>query len=345
MRLQRIAFAAALAACIAAVAAHPTLVAGTSATRQAAGQPIPSSAAHLVTHSVESGGIERSYAVYLPDHREAGARGVVLDLHGSGSHPAQELIVSGLAAVAEERGLAVLLPVAVVPFPAGGHTWNVPREPGRPDDVGYLIDLLDDAALRYGLDTDRVWVTGFSGGARLASAFADRHPERVAALAAVGGLRAPAGDGEPVPVLAVHGTEDPINPYPGGGKAYWGYGVDRALAGWVARNRCSDRTGEGSVAPSVQRWIWRDCAGDSEVTLYRFDGGHVWPGSALPLPVERFGPAPRGFDATAAILDFFERHGLRSARVGSRPTRGGLTLARIARGRHPSRRTTPPAPG
>ena len=122
MRLQRIAFAAALAACIAASATHPTLVAGTSATRRAAGQPTPSSAAHLVTHSVESGGIERSYAVYLPDQREAGARGVVLDLHGSGSHPAQELIVSGLAAVAEERGLAVLLPATGGPSPSSPST-------------------------------------------------------------------------------------------------------------------------------------------------------------------------------------------------------------------------------
>ena len=275
----------------------------------AAGPPEPAGEG-LAFHSVVSEGVERAYAAYLPESPEPGPRPVVLDLHGTGSHPAQELAISGLAAPAEELGFAVLLPVAAVPHPRGGHTWNVPPDPEQPDDVRFLLDLLTDASRRHGLDVSRVWVTGFSGGARLASAFAGRHPDRVAALAAVGGLRAPGADGAPVPVLAVHGSRDPINPYDGGGEAYWGYGIDRALSGWVARNRCSEEAGEGAVAPAVQRQLWRDCAGDSEVALYRFEGGHVWPGSAVPLPAERFGPAPRGFDATAVLIEFFERHGL-----------------------------------
>jgi polyhydroxybutyrate depolymerase len=274
----------------------------------------PARPARLVTHEVESGGRPRTYAVYAPRRRD-GARPMpaVLDIHGTGSHPAQELSIDGLAAAAEERGFVVLLPVAVVPHPAGGSTWNVPPDPQLPDDERYLLDLLEDASRRHELDPSRVYVTGFSGGARLGSGFASRHADRVRALAVVGGLRASAGDGPPVPVLAFHGTGDPINPYAGGGPRYWGYGVERALTSWVERNRCREEHVEANVAPSVWKRKWSSCDGVTEVTLYRFDGGHVWPGSSFAFPVERFGPMPHGIDATTLVLDFFERHGLPAA--------------------------------
>lgn len=266
----------------------------------------------LATHAIESGGVERTYAAHVPEN-DAGAapRRLLLEIHGSGSDPEQQRHISGLAGRAGESGVIVLFPVAVVPGPAGA-TWNVPHEDGKPDDVRYLLDIVDDATRRYGADGTRVFVVGFSGGARLASELAARHGDRVAALAAVGGLRAPGTDGPPVPVIAFHGTSDPVNPWRGGGPAYWGYGVERAMEGWAERNGCTDLPWH-TVSPAVVRRACLDGEGSAPVVLYRFVGGHVWPGSAFPFSTDRFGTMPDELDATRLLIEFFERRGLRGS--------------------------------
>lgn len=86
----------------------------------------------------------------------------VVDFHGSGSNPKEELLVTGMARAAENRGFLPVMPVATVDFPLGGYTWNV-------DDVGFVPDILGDVGKNLCLDERRVVASGFSGGARLAS--------------------------------------------------------------------------------------------------------------------------------------------------------------------------------
>ena len=264
----------------------------------------------LSRHVVRSGGLDREYLLYLPP-ADLGEQTLplILDLHGSGSNPEQELQISGLAAAADERGYALALPFAVRPLPQGGYTWNVPADPQFPDDIRFLGDLLDQVTAAECIDPNRVYVTGFSGGARLGSAAACQLADRISALAAVGGLRAPEGCAGSVPVLGLHGTADPINPYSGGGREYWKYGIEQAFHAWGRENGCDAQPERERVEPDVERWSLPNCTGNAEVTLYRILGaGHVWPGSTFDLPEERFGPAPDTVDATAILLDFFERH-------------------------------------
>jgi polyhydroxybutyrate depolymerase len=255
-------------------------------------------------------GTSREYVVFVPDTCTPGRPWpVVIDLHGSGSHPREQLSITGMAAEAERRGLVILLPVAAAPMPGGGATWNVPPSGSGPDDVQFVSDALEDVAHRMPIDRSRVYVSGFSGGARLASAVASGLPQRIAAAGAIGGLRAPDGSGSPVPIIAWHGTADPINPYDGGGPAYWGTGVESAARAWAVRNRCQLEPASSHPAPGVLRFDYRGCARSSAVVLQRLDAsGHVWPGSAFPFPHARFGPTAHGVDTTRALLDFFESH-------------------------------------
>ncbi|HSO07428.1 MAG TPA: PHB depolymerase family esterase, partial [Pelomicrobium sp.] len=268
--------------------------------------------AGLASFTVESGGRERRYFLYVPPGYDgASPRPLVLDFHGSGSHPRQQLAIDGMARQADAQGFLVLLPEAAVPFPPGGHTWNAPPDPRLPDDVRFAEDALADAARRVCVDPARVYATGFSGGARLASELACARPDRIAALGAVGGLRAPQGCG-PVPVIAFHGTADRINPYVGGGPAYWGYGVDAAVRGWARANGCAASPVEAARGASVTARRYAQCDG-AAVAFYRVDGGgHTWPGSAFPFPPERFGATTREIDATAVMLEFFRAHGGRT---------------------------------
>jgi polyhydroxybutyrate depolymerase len=283
----------------------------TAARADAAACTRPTHAAGLTAYLIRSGASERHYMLFVPRSYDGSrAAPVVIDFHGSGSHPEEELRINGLQAAAEARGWIVVLPVAAVPYRLGGNTWNVPAEPGQPDDVRFARDTLDDAARRVCIDPTRVYASGFSGGARLATAVACALSDRIAALGAVGGLRAPESCARAVPVIAFHGTRDPINPYAGGGPAYWGYGVEQALRAWARQNRCGARR-EQRAAADVERVAYADCAGDARVVLYRFRGaGHTWPGSSFPFPAERFGATPRSVDATAVMLDFFGRHRL-----------------------------------
>lgn len=260
---------------------------------------------------IESGGLTRRYLVHAP-RRDDPARSapLIVDLHGSGSTPEEELAISGLAAASGAYGAIVVAPAAVMPRSGGGTAWNVPRDPAGADDVRFVIDMVADVVRRFCADAQRVFVTGFSGGARLASAVACDRTASIAALAAVGGLRPPAASCRGVvPVIAFHGTADRVNPYGGGGPVYWGTGVQQALAGWAARNRCASTAVRTSVPGGADRVVYGDCASGADVELYVLRGvGHVWPGSRLPLP-EALGPTS-SFGATATMLRFFERYGL-----------------------------------
>lgn len=284
----------------------------------------------LVWRSLQSGGEARRYAIYVPRaHAARDPLPVIVDLHGTGSHPEQELAVSGLARAADVRGFMVVMPAAVMPHPAGGAAWNVPPVPEGVDDVRFVADVIDDVVVNLRADPRRVYLTGFSGGARLACEVARRWPKRIAAVGAVGGLRAPRRAGPAVPVMAFHGTGDPVNPFGGGGPSYWIESVPAAFNAWVSLNRCGPGIDSVSVSAKVRR-LSAVCAGRRESLLYVLYGaGHVWPGSRFPFPPERFGAHSDAVDASALMLDFFERHVLPQA---SRPPRrdGG------AQGRRPS---------
>lgn len=259
-------------------------------------------------YRMRSGGVERRYVMYVPKDRAAGTSlPVVFDFHGSGSDPGEEMQISGLADAAERYGFLLLMPVAAVAMPGGGYTWNVPPDKQLPDDVLFAIDVLEHAAERVAIDRHRVYLTGFSGGARLASQVACAIPERIAAIGAVGGLRFPPNcDARPVPVVAFHGTGDPINPYAGGGAEYWGYGVEAAVSGWIGRNGCAAEPATTRLSGSVTALRYHDCRRGADVVLYRVEGGgHTWPGSAYPFPEERFGKTESGLDATERMLEFF----------------------------------------
>ncbi len=257
-------------------------------------------------HGLRSGGFDREYALYVPASYDGStAVPLVIDLHGSGSNPKQEAAISGSARAADARGFVVAYPIAAVPRPEGGFTWNVPPAPERPDDVAFVRDVLDDVAWQVNVDPARVWVLGLSGGGRLASQIACDLADRVGAVGVVGGLRHPDGCAprRAVPIVAFHGTADPVNPYGGGGPAYWGEGVDEALLEWADDRGCAGVVDSAAVADGVVR-VGRETCG---LVLYRLDGaGHTWPGTRFPFPVERFGDINRAIDATSTMLDLFD---------------------------------------
>jgi polyhydroxybutyrate depolymerase len=255
--------------------------------------------------AIESGGLSRRAVLYVPRSAGTGAHPLVFTLHGSGGTPEAQLELSGLEALAEEHGFVLLAPEGV------DQRWNVPVDAAKPDDVRFISDAIDRTGTLACIDRQRVFATGFSGGGRMVSQLACDLSDRIAAIAAVGGIRfpGPCSAARPFPIVAFHGTADEVNPYDGGGQPYWGTGVEPAISGWAQHNACDTRS-DAQFSPNVLEISQGGAGCGNEVVLYRIDGfGHSWPGVLGSAPAGGSGAASE-VTANQLLWRFFERHPL-----------------------------------
>src|ERR1700756_5307873 len=99
-----------------------------------------------------------------------------------------------------------------------------------------------------------------------------------------------------VPMIAFHGTADPLALY-GGGQSWVAPrpfpAVPTWTANWARRNRCRPVPDESAGAGDPPRREYTQCADDAAVVLYIVrGGGHTWPGGG-PLPEWFVGPDSR----------------------------------------------------
>jgi polyhydroxybutyrate depolymerase len=283
----------------------------------------------LRTIALTNQGQSRPFLLYVPQGYSRGTRvPVVFDLHGSGSNGAGQLSVSQIEPVADSHGFAVLAPNGAVPASSTGYYWNVPGVPlinghsvprGTPSDERYLTAVLDKAEQTICVDTHRVYMTGFSGGARMTSQMACDHSQLLAAVAPVAGLRAGipvkrAGTWSPkpsscqprlpVPILTFHGTADMTNPYAGNDDARWGYSVMAALRRWAVLDHCSHPPTRTQVTQTTTLVRYSHCNGGASVSLLRSAGaGHSWPGGTSGSV-----PTDSTIHATTRMWRFFSHH-------------------------------------
>ena len=284
----------------------------------------------LRTISLSNQGHTRPFLLYVPrGYRRNHPIPLVFDLHGSGGNGAAQLAQSNVEPLADRQGFAVAAPDGAVPVGTDAYDWNVPGvpliggspvPPGTPNDERYLIAVLQQTRHTICLDAGRVYMTGFSGGARMTSAMACDRSTYFAAFAPVAGLRAgvpiqrqgvwvpdPATckPTVPVPIVSFHGTADPTNPYDGSSDPRWGYGVVTALQRWAALDHCRGRASSTAVDSITTLIEYRHCTGAASVWLYRTTGaGHVWPGSPLTGSTQ----SDTSLDATSLIWRFFRAH-------------------------------------
>jgi polyhydroxybutyrate depolymerase len=140
---------------------------------------------------------------------------------------------------------------------------------------------------------------------------------RIAAIGAVAAAQSLpwswCADSIPVPMIAFHGTADPIVPYVGG-KVWIAPepfpAVSKWAADWARRNHCRPMAFDSLVTSDVTRSEYTGCAGNATVVLYTVKGGgHQWPGGKPILPWF-LGPMSHSIDATSLMWAFFQEHPL-----------------------------------
>jgi len=272
------------------------------------------------------GGLKRSYLLHVPaGYRPDRAWPLVFVLHGGGGDGARVAKLTRFSREADRAGFIVVYPDAV------NRHWNDGRRVQRfraqregVDDVGFVAALVERLAKDLGVDTNRVYATGISNGGMMCHRLGCEISGRIAAIAPVAAsMPAPLLDScrpaQPVSVLAINGTADPLVPFEGGAvgllkKRGRVASVAQTVAAWIQANQCAARP-ETTLLPDtdprdgvrVRRETWSGGRNGSEVILYTVEGGgHTWPGGTERL--RRFGRTCRDIDATALIWQFFERH-------------------------------------
>lgn len=248
----------------------------------------------------EAGPTVAPFAIYRPASIQQGRPApLVLLLHGSSGEGASMLARSSLKTAADKHGFIIAAPTGAMRLERG-FAWNVPGVAttsgaipgaGDRDDVSYLLSIVD-LLVKQGLaDRSRVYVTGLSGGGRMASWLGCVASTRFAAIAPVVGLRAGAPlkadtmqpdpsscqPQSPVPIITFAGTSDTTNPMAGGGAPYWQYSMRAAETRWATLNRCQHPMASKRISPTIYQELYDGCQDNAVVTAYITEGGgHNW---------------------------------------------------------------------
>lgn len=269
---------------------------------------------------------DRHYEVVLPGREPAAPMPVIIAIHGATGSLETYRKVANLEALARREGILVVYPEGtrvgnVLLWNAGACCLVGPRPP---DDVDFLLHVLDDVERRFDVDPRRVYAVGMSNGAMMTYRLATEAPERFAAVATVAGPMAlrhfePRA---PISIMHIQSVDDPILPFAGRRLPPLPLpSGEKTLRRWLDYAHCpaepageTVRHGSAGEPPGWQavRTRWAPCNAGTEIVLWKLAGaGHVWPGGYQPPHLRAFaGGEFDVIDASREIWQFFQRHRL-----------------------------------
>ena len=283
---------------------------------------------------LDAGGASHDVRVYVPTTYDGSSElPLVLNFHGFGSNGQQQAAFTGYDDLAEEEGFVVVHPTAVPSSgdEAGRNSWELVEidDPAK-DDVAFTDELLDLLIEDYCVDETRVYATGMSGGGLFSSQLVCEMSDRLAAASSVAGISYPetCDPAQPVPFMAIHGTEDGTVPFDGdlAGTRFASEEFARLLfsepmpdqfARYAVAMGCDPEGERAQASTDVVTTTYGNCDDDVPLVFYEVvGGGHAWPSSPLAQPgspvVEQL-TALQGYttldvDATADSWAFFQQH-------------------------------------
>lgn len=242
LRSRLTAFALVLLSCKAKSVEHPTAIAG------------------------------RSYRILSPKNVDAGhAKPAIVVLHAFDTSAQTQAGYFDVDRTFLARDFFVVLPEGLID--EDGHRfWNATdaccdQHGTKPDDVGYLDAVLDDALKRYPIDPKRVFFTGVSNGGFMVQRYACDRAERVRGFASVSGALweelTKCTPAKGVAALLIHGDADDIVRYDGGtsliGTAARYPSAQVAAQFWAGRaGSTSSTTAKFDSYTDVERWTGAD---------------------------------------------------------------------------------------
>lgn len=267
-----------------------------------------------MVNTIESGGISRSYRIYVPEiYDVTQPTPLVLNLHGLGSNALEQEYYGDFRPIADTANFIIVTPDGT-DSGAGGQFWNAFGF-SSPDDVGFILDLIDEVSSGYTIDQSRIYSTGMSNGGFMSYTLACELSSRIAAIASVTGTMttfqsASCTPSHPMPVMQIHGTADATVPYAASATFM---GIEDLVNYWVDFNNCNQEpvfealedinTADNCTA---EHFVYDGGAQGSTVELYKIiGGGHSWPGAFVNINTTNM-----DFNASKEIWRFFSQFDL-----------------------------------
>lgn len=286
-----------------------TVSAAASPVADAVCQPALAHAAGSFNETLSSGGLSRTYILHVPAGYDGAKRvPLVLAYHGWTMFADQFAAYDGFDGAADKAGFAVVTPNGT----GDPQAWNTGDAAGGADDVQFTKDLLAKVEGELCVDEDRVYAAGYSLGGGMALRAACDLPDRIAAAGVVEAVYPTCMAA--VPLVAFHGTSDPIVPFDGGQTGTTGAlifpVVRRSVSEWARALGCDGLPLISHPNSEIELSTFQRCSyGTGDVLLYTvIGGGHTWPGAAIPLPENIVGKTTRQISATDVIWEFFAAH-------------------------------------
>ena len=243
-----------------------------------------------------------SFDVSVPEGCVRESCGMIVDVHGLTMSAQMQEANTRLMALGLERSYVVIQPNAIPEPPVS--SWD-----GAADDLT-VVAFVEEAIEDFGIDVDRVHLTGFSQGGLMTWRLLESHGElwASAAPAAACGMGLPS---TVVPLLYMHGTTDALVGFecaePRVQALLEHYGIEGE--GTVVDSSDDHvRLRYGEQGPALVEFLSHDYDSGNAVL-----GGHCYPGSQDPgrAPGQLFTYACGGDEAFVwgeSAIDFFDAH-------------------------------------
>lgn len=271
----------------------------------------------ITERSLDYAGVKRTYRLHLPKGFTQGRPlPLVIVLHGMTATGAITERLARFSNVADKQGFVVVYPDGI------NKVWRYWSD----EDPNFIKALIDELVKEKIADPQRVYVCGISNGAYLTNVLACDASDRIAAVAAVAGTmsKMKAEKCQPrraMPILYVHGTDDPLVGYDGTDKfskrsetafqRQLSLSAEEFVQWWAKKNGCDEKPlteklpDKANDGTTVERSTWK---GSAEVVFYKvIGGGHTWPGGSV-QPERLLGKTCRDFDASEVMWEFFSKY-------------------------------------
>ena len=219
-------------------------------------------AAPAFADNLNVNGTTRQMTVYAPKNIEQG-RPLIIQMHGMNQDAAYQKNAAKWESIADTARFVVV-------FPEGQNkAWDISGD----KDINFLKAIINEMGNKYGIDKNRVYVSGFSMGGMMSYHAANKMGDMIAAIAPVsggGGVNSPK---RAIPIMHTHGTTDDVVNY---------NSTVNTLKSWVNTQKCSSSSQKIKPYPASRPGsaasleIWSGCTDNVEVRLMTIDGKGHW---------------------------------------------------------------------
>lgn len=279
--------------------------------------------AQHVARTMDFEGTSRKYMEYIPSSSPDGSMPVIFLLHGLGDNcnnfaraiGFQNIAPNWIIITPEATNASIMGQNLGAAWAAGVGGEEVPyigtiELNADVNDEGFILAILDSLENNFNVDTDSVFVTGFSMGGFMSNKMGVKHADRIKAIASVSGTLGHFQAFEPtgnINTMHIHGTSDETISYADASFSYSmltiqvGLGAEALVETWRNYNQCStepivynfeDTKNDGLT---FEQYTYKNEGTGNKTVFIKVNGGvHTW-----------YDDAHNDIDYTTEIYKFF----------------------------------------